>query len=237
MIDRRSRLSGAEFRERYVRTRTPVLITDMMSDWPASYLWTKTYLSALLGEQIVEVMTQRESDPLFEQQMDSHRSSMRFANFCEIAFSERESNNTYMVANNQFMNTDGGQRLMQDVVIEPEYFIPQWQGRVFFWFGPGGTVTPLHYDVLDISLTQIRGSKRVRLFSPDQTHLLYNSVGVYSDVDVEHPDFARYPLYRHARPIEFDLCAGEMLFLPEGYWHQVRSLEPSISVSFTNFIE
>jgi ribosomal protein L16 Arg81 hydroxylase len=84
-------------------------------------------------------------------------------------------------------------------------------------------------------LTQVHGKKHVRLFSADQSHLLYNSIGVYSDVDCENPDVEKYPLYRQTEVVEFDLCPGEMLFLPEGHWHQVRSLEPSISVSFTNF--
>lgn len=238
MIERRSRLSGTEFRERYVRTRTPVIICDMMSEWPASYLWTQNYLVAVVGDQEVEVMSNREQDARFEQQMDNHRTRMAFSQFAEIAFSPQLTNNTYMVANNQFMNTPAGHRLMQDVINEPEYFVPsEWPGRVFFWFGPGGTVTPLHYDVLDIVLTQVRGTKRVRLISPDQTHLLYNSEGVYSDVDLENPDFSRFPLWRHVRPVEFDLRAGEMLFLPQGHWHHVRSLEPSISVSFTNFAQ
>jgi ribosomal protein L16 Arg81 hydroxylase len=236
MIDRRSRLSGTDFRQHYVHTRTPVIIENMMSEWPATYLWTKNYLTAVVGDQPIEVMSERDSDPQFEQRMDNHRRSMSFSEFAELAFSETQSNNTYMVANNQFMGTSGGQRLMQDVINEGAYFKPVWQGQTFFWFGPGGTVTPLHYDVLDIVLTQVRGSKRVRLFSKDQTHLLYNSNGVYSDVDVENPDFERFPLYRHAHPVEFTLHAGEMLFLPEGHWHQIKSLEPSISISFTNFI-
>jgi ribosomal protein L16 Arg81 hydroxylase len=236
MIDRRSNLSGDEFREQYLQTKTPVIVDDMMRDWPATYLWTKNYLTAVCGAQIVEVMSNRDADPLFEMRCDNHRTKMLFSEFANIAFSDHPSNNAYMVANNQFMNTEGGRRLMQDVITSSAYFDPaRAPGQVFFWFGPGGTVTPLHHDVLDIFLTQVRGKKRVRLFSTDQSHLLYNSIGVYSDVDFEHPDFVKYPLYRHARPIEFDLLPGEMLFLPEGHWHQVRSLESSISVSFTNF--
>jgi ribosomal protein L16 Arg81 hydroxylase len=236
MIDRRSDLSGDAFREQYLRTKTPVIVTDMMQDWPAMYLWTKNYLVAVCGMQTVEVMTNRDSDPLFEMHCDNHRSSMLFRDFAEIAFSTKSGNDLYMVANNQFMNTEGGIRLLQDIIM-PSYFdAAHASGQMFFWFGPGGTVTPLHHDVLDIFLTQVRGKKRVRLFSPDQSHLLYNSIGVFSDVDYEKPDFEKYPLYRHARPVEFDLLPGEMLFLPEGHWHQVRSLESSISVSFTNFI-
>lgn len=237
MIDRRANLSGEEFRRDYLQTKTPVLLEHLADDWPARSKWSKAYLQSVCGEQIVEVMGERDSDPLFEMQCEQHRRQMRFSDFVDLAFSETYSNNVYMVANNQFMLTDGGRSLLADVVQSPDYcHVHDVNGRIFLWFGPGGTITPLHYDVVDIILTQVRGSKRFRLFSPDQTPLLYNTIGVFSDVDYERPDLNKYPLFRYAQPVEFDLHPGEMIFLPEGHWHQVRSLEPSISVSFTNMI-
>jgi ribosomal protein L16 Arg81 hydroxylase len=34
---------------------------------------------------------------------------------------------------------------------------------------------------------------------------------------------------------EVVLSPGEGLFIPVGWWHHVRALEPSLSVSFTSF--
>ena len=236
MIERRRNLSGAEFRSRYLQSRRPVIIEGGMEDWPARRLWSKQYLVAVVGaERQVEVMAERESDPNFEIKCDSHRTQMAFATFADMAFSDRVSNNAYMVANNQFLTSSPGLRLLQDVPAMAELLDPdELLGRVFFWFGPGGTITPLHYDVLDIILCQVKGHKRMRLFAPEQKPHLYNSVGVFSEVNVDRPDFVRYPLYRHAVPDEIVLAPGEMIFLPEGHWHQVVSLESSISVSFTN---
>jgi hypothetical protein len=213
----------------------PVVITDMMDDWPAMTRWTQEYLTSVCGEQSVEVMSNRDSDPLFEIHCENLRTSMRFADFATLAFSPTVSNNVYMVANNKFMATAGGQRLMQDLPSLPFLFDKPNPSQVFFWFGPTGTITPLHYDVVDIVLTQVRGSKHFRLYTPDQRQWLYNSIGVFSDVDAEQPDLIKYPLFQHTQVVELDLVAGEMLYLPQGHWHQVRSLTPSISVSFTNF--
>ena len=64
---------------------------------------------------------------------------------------------------------------------------------------------------------------------------MYNEVGVYSEVNLENPDWERYPLFRYVSPAEVVVNPGEVLFVPVGWWHYVRSLDASISVSTTNF--
>ncbi len=58
---------------------------------------------------------------------------------------------------------------------------------MFFWFGPAGTVTPLHHDVSNILLVQVRGTKHVTLVPALESHLVYNDVAVYSPVNAEFP--------------------------------------------------
>jgi ribosomal protein L16 Arg81 hydroxylase len=48
-------------------------------------------------------------------------------------------------------------------------------------------------------------------------------------------DFERWPEFRQASIIDVDLEAGEVLFVPVAWWHHVRTLEPSVMISFTNF--
>lgn len=43
---------------------------------------------------------------------------------------------------------------------------------------------------------------------------------------------AHFPAFRFAPYVEAILAPGDLLYLPIGWWHYVRSLTPSFSVSF-----
>lgn len=51
-------------------------------------------------------------------------------------------------------------------------------------------------------------------------------------VDVEGVDAQRFPLFAGAPWLECVLEAGSVLYLPPRWWHYVRSLSLSFSVSF-----
>jgi ribosomal protein L16 Arg81 hydroxylase len=54
-----------------------------------------------------------------------------------------------------------------------------------------------------------------------------------SAVDVEAPDAAEhFPAFANAKPFDTVLGPGDVLFIPRGWWHYVRSLTPSFSVNF-----
>src|SRR5262249_32733954 len=108
-------------------------------------------------------------------------------------------------------------------------------GRIFFWLGPAGTVTPLHHDMTNNGLAQIVGRKRVKLVAPHYTPVLYNDRHCFSRVDPEAVDLARFPKASAIRVLDVVVEPGEILFIPIGWWHHVRSLETSISISFTHF--
>lgn len=85
-------------------------------------------------------------------------------------------------------------------------------------------------------MTQVYGHKRIKLISSDALHLVYNFESFFSEVDAEHPDTERYPLFAKAEIIEVTLEPGEALLIPVGWWHHVRSLDISVNISLTNFV-
>ena len=50
-----------------------------------------------------------------------------------------------------------------------------------------------------------------------------------SPFDPEHPDFERFPLARQAALVECIVNPGDMLYVPAGWYHQVRALTFSLS--------
>jgi ribosomal protein L16 Arg81 hydroxylase len=85
-------------------------------------------------------------------------------------------------------------------------------------------------------MAQVRGHKRVRLVAPYDLARVRNDRHCYSRVDVEKPDLELYPEFRDVTVTEVEIGPGDLLFLPVGWWHHVRGLEVSITMTFTNFI-
>ncbi|KAK3353148.1 hypothetical protein B0T25DRAFT_543797 [Lasiosphaeria hispida] len=118
--------------------------------------------------------------------------------------------------------------------------------RLNVWFGPPGTITPLHTDPYHNLLVQVVGRKYVRLYAPWETGRMRArgreggvEMGNTSEVDVgvvegwdkggggeEEGEFREVPF------LECILEPGDTLYIPIGWWHYVRGLSVSFSVSF-----
>ncbi len=109
--------------------------------------------------------------------------------------------------------------------------------RAQIWISGSGSTGPLHYDLSDNIHALVAGRKRFLLFDYQQQKALYpnpafSSYPTYSWIDLDHPDFDRYPRLREAQGYEVVLEAGEMVFIPTGCWHRVSTPELSIAVNF-----
>jgi hypothetical protein len=235
-IERRKDVSKEEFLEQYYATNTPVILTDMMNDWPALSLWNPEFFRTQYGDAEVQIQFGRNSDPDYEVNCNKHKLTIRMRQYVDMIRHGGESNNYYMVANNGNLDRPELKDLLKDIIL-PEWLNPDdLTGRAFFWFGPEGSITPLHHDPCNLIMAQIHGRKRWRMISPAHTPLIYNDIGVFSRVDLENPDYEKYPLFKDVHIIETIVNPGEIIFVPVGWWHQVKGLDVSISLSFTNFV-
>ncbi len=233
-IARREKLSSETFLAEYYSTNRPVIITGMLEDWPARHKWNCSWFRETLAEREVEVQFGRERDADYEKNSIAHKKKIRFGEYIDLV--ERgPSNDFYMTANNDSANRVQLTELWQDILPLPDYLDPAASGAGFFWFGPAGTITPLHHDLTNNFMAQIFGRKRIKLISVAETARLANSRHCFSEIDLRQPDLARFPAFADVPVAECILNPGEILFLPVGWWHYVEGLDISVTMSFTNF--
>lgn len=117
----------------------------------------------------------------------------------------------------------------------------QWRSNV--WIGPAGTFTPIHRDPYENMFAQVVGRKRVHLFAPVLAPYLYikedgpqkNTSAIASEQELLSPPPDR-PLISNALASEgafvTELGPGDVLYIPQGWFHCVQSLSISASVNF-----
>jgi hypothetical protein len=103
---------------------------------------------------------------------------------------------------------------------------PDWYGTapidVNFWCGVLGTSSGLHCDVTPNCNMQVVGSKQFTLFAPSQSRCLYRVPHItHCRFDPNVPDLEQFPLARDACGLQCTLTAGEALYIPVGWYHQV----------------
>jgi len=111
------------------------------------------------------------------------------------------------------------------------------------FLGESKSITGLHIDsrATRFWMAVLSGTKTFRLVNPryiDSLAPLYspNPNGILLNVDLFAPDEQRNPSLRDLEVLEFTMHPGDIIFIPEGWPHQVRNEERSIAVSY-NFID
>ncbi|XP_069570778.1 lysine-specific demethylase 8 [Brachyistius frenatus] len=213
----------------------PVILEGIIDHWPAlnKHLWSIEYLRSVAGCRTVPVeVGSRYTDEDWSQTL------LTVSEFIDryILNKDGAKASGYLAQHQLF---DQIPELKEDIRL-PDYCClgdgDEDDITVNAWFGPGGTVSPLHHDPQQNFLAQVVGSKYIRLYSPEDTDKLYPHQSQLlhntSQVEVENPDAKRFPEFAAAPYLECVLQPGDVLFIPVRHWHYVRSLELSFSVSF-----
>lgn len=229
-VERRSGLTREIFAREYLRPMKPVVFTDLTAGWPARERWTIPHFKEKYGHLRVPVVSNNYSKP-GRGYMTPDR-VIPFGEFLEIL--ESGPNDLRIFLWNIFRVAP---ELRQDFRIPTimDGFVDEVP---FLFFGGEGSHVALHYDI-DMShvfLNQIHGRKRVVLFPHDQNRNLYqHPFTVASYVDLNQPDYAKYPALARAKGYEVVLQPGESIFMPSGYWHYIEYTDGGYSISLRSF--
>lgn len=218
------------FRDRYLIPQKPVVLEGIIDHWPCMKKWSVDYVRQVAGCRTVPVeLGSRYTDEEWSQKL------MTVNDFIN-QYIVNENSVGYLAQHQLF---DQIPELKEDISI-PDYCClgegEEDDITINAWFGPAGTISPLHQDPQQNFLAQVFGRKYIRLCSPQdsenlyphESQLLHNT----SQVDVEDPDLTKFPNFRKVAFQSCILMPGQVLFIPVKYWHYIRSLDISFSVSF-----
>ena len=251
-IERRKKLSKKEFIENYLKTNKPVIVTDSMDDWKASYLWTPEYFNQEFGKEKVQIY-----DDLF-----NLINITNLNNYLKKYFNRASMNNsekvpyvrwyTKLKENNFAWSDHIFDKIKYHWTIP--YFLPETNYLLPYCVFPN-TIYPniqafpakglfisgkkaktrLHFDpwCSDAILCQIYGTKKVFLFHPaKKQYLSHNN----ECIDLNNPDKEKFSNYLQVQPDYIDILrSGEIIFLPQEWLHQVNTVSDSISLTW-NFV-
>jgi hypothetical protein len=233
-IERRTTPDAEEFFDRYYATSIPVIFTDLMKGWRALEAWSPGYFRERFRDVRLSATEERESDPVYDFRSDAHTRSVTMGEFAERVLGAGVTNDFYMVARNKNLEHPELARLFDDLALPEGWFDePHARTSSALWFGPAGTITPLHHDASSILFCQVYGRKRFRMASPLEVSLFDGALSMYSSLDPERPEGD--PRWTSVTFKDFTLAPGEALYIPAGWWHHVRALDVSISFAANHF--
>lgn len=229
------------FRTNHFDKSRPGILKNCMNQWPAMTKWPQpNYLLEMCRMRVVPIeIGKNYTKENWSQDLVKFEDFFR-RQFLASATSTETKRIEYLAQHNLF---DQIPALKADI-LTPEYCCcttdknadAEIDVDIKAWLGPEGTTSPMHIDEKNNLLCQVFGSKRIVLAAPSDTANLYPFDGDMlkntSQIDAEHPDYNRFPLLRHVTFYSFTLHPGEMLYIPPKWWHFVRSLSKSFSVSF-----
>lgn len=227
-IERVKTISKEDFYNHYVKKQKPLVIEQLTSDWPAYEKWNLNYIRTIAGEKTV---------PLYDDRPVSHKdgfneahAEMKMSDYIDLLQSEPTNYRIFLYnlmkqvpqLQSDFKWPDIGLKLIKQL---PMLFFGGENSKVF-----------IHYDIdySNILHFHFHGKKQCILFAPDQTPYLYkvpHALISREDIDFDNPDFEKWPALKQAKGLICNLNHGEMLYMPEGYWHYMKYLTPGFSMS------
>jgi hypothetical protein len=213
------------------RLRQPVRLDGLVEEWPRRDGLTLPGLRERFGDRRLPILSTSAGRLDCDVDRGVDFDTVRFADYLDQLTSGKAMD-AYLVS-----PLDSWLPELADDIPPPIYCrdVPWRNPRL--WLSAPETSVPLHHDIAQNIFIQLQGRKRFLLYPPGAAAWLYSNpvrsaLANYARFDPERPDYERFPLSRAVRPIEVVLAPGEAMYLPSLWWHQVRSLDLSLSVNF-----
>ncbi|MCH2490102.1 MAG: cupin-like domain-containing protein [Flavobacteriales bacterium] len=227
-IDRVETISKEDFLTKYFKPQKPVVIERFVEDWPAVKKWDLDYMAEVAGDKEVPLYDDR--PVTHEDGFNEPHAKMNMRDY--IALLKREPTKYRIFLWNILKEVPK----LQNDFSYPDFGIRLMKGLPMLFFGGTDSYTFMHYDIdlANIFHFHFHGKKEVILFDQDQNDYLYkipHSLITREDINFTDPDYQKWPALKEAKGFRTHLEHGEVLYMPEGYWHYMRYITPGFSMS------
>ena len=222
-------ITKEEFREKYLLPRKPVVLRNMAKNWPAYQKWTMDYMKETVGDVEVPLYDSSKADPAAP--INASSAKMKFTDYIDLIKSTPTDLRIFF-----FDPIKHAPKLLEDYLSPKELMGGFLDKYPSMFFGGKGSETFLHYDIdlAHIFHTHFNGRKHILLFDNKWKKRLYQipyATYALEDFDISNPDFEKFPALDGIEGIECFLEHGDTLFMPTGWWHWMRYLDGSFSIS------
>ncbi|MBC2732814.1 MAG: cupin-like domain-containing protein [Desulfobacteraceae bacterium] len=227
-IPRVKTITKEEFITHYFKPQKPVVIERFIEDWPAYSKWSLDYMKATVGDKIVPLYDDRPVD--YKDGFNEPHAKMKMSDYIDLL--KREPTKFRIFLWNALKEVPQ----LQNDYSYPDFGLKLLKGLPMLFFGGTNSHTFMHYDIdlANIFHFHFEGEKEIILFDQKQNDYLYkipHSLITREDIDFSNPDVEKWPALKKAKGYKTILKHGEVLYMPEGYWHYMKYLTPGFSMS------
>ena len=227
-IPRVKTITKEDFIKHFFKPQKPVVIECFIDGWPAYSKWNLEYIKSVAGDKVVPLYDDRPVD--YKDGFNEPHAKMKLADYIDLLKKEPTKFRIFLwnilkevpVLQKDFTYPDFGLRLMKSLPM--------------LFFGGKESHTFMHYDIdlANIFHFHFEGEKQVILFNQSQNKYLYkvpHSLITHESIDFSNPDYTKWPALKSAKGYKTSLNHGEVLYMPEGYWHYMKYITPGFSMS------
>ena len=218
-IDRVEGITREEFQENYMKPQKPVIIKHLFGSEAPVYQWGFEDFKRELGHIEVGVYDAEEEQIKEDRSYKSAPSKMKFGDYLDLIQQAPTTKRLFLFDVFKFKKELKEDFNFPDIADNVFKFLP------LAFFGGQGSVTRIHRDMdnSNVFLTELVGTKRVVLFDPKYSKMLYQyPFGTHTSIDVNDPDYGKYPALSKVEGYDVILNAGETVFMPSGWWHHIE---------------
>ncbi len=227
-IERVEKLTKKEFINNYYKKQKPVVITNQIEDWPAFSKWNFDYIREMAGNQKVPLYDSRKTD--YTKKVNEPDFTMTMSEYIDIL--DKGPTDLRIFLYNLLKDVPSLKADMK----WPNLGLRLIKSLPLVFFGGENAKVFMHYDIDFPNLFHIHfaGKKQCVLVDPKETKYMYRlpySWICNEDIDFDNPDFEKFPALKKVTPYITTLEHGEMLYMPEGWWHYMKYQTPGFSLS------